>query len=171
MAMPRWATPERRSRLVELFLSSKGLCVQGHERCPEPTHYYERHIEGVIRYWVSEDKSQDAAEWQAEQRRLHHCPPYRGFGRRFDPVARVEYLNGRPDYYLEHIGPDPLTHRRIAILRLSSTNVHLFVDVSGVKVGKVAGRKMRRYGQGFPRTAQVEIERLCQRAVSHYWNR
>ena len=31
--MPKWATPDRKNSLVELFLSSGGFCVYGHKPC------------------------------------------------------------------------------------------------------------------------------------------
>jgi hypothetical protein len=87
--MPKWATPSRQAHLVNLFNRSQGFCVFGHKPCPYPEHHYELYIEGLIAEWISEDKAQAKAEWQAEQRRLHslgerrytHCGQWSAIGK------------------------------------------------------------------------------------------
>ena len=39
MTQPLWATQERKNRLVELAIQSKGLCLKGHPLCQEVEHY------------------------------------------------------------------------------------------------------------------------------------
>ena len=39
MALPQWATPERRTRLVQLALANKGRCLKGHALCQVFEHY------------------------------------------------------------------------------------------------------------------------------------
>ena len=39
MAMPKWSTPERRTRLVQLAMAYKGRCLQGHALCQDVEHY------------------------------------------------------------------------------------------------------------------------------------
>ena len=39
MTKPRWATAERKARLVQLWERYGNQCLQGHRTCPDPTHY------------------------------------------------------------------------------------------------------------------------------------
>ena len=39
MAMPKWATPERRNHLVQLAQANKGRCLQGHLPCSVLEHF------------------------------------------------------------------------------------------------------------------------------------
>lgn len=39
MAMPKWATPQRRTRLVQLAQAHKGRCLQGHRPCSDLEHF------------------------------------------------------------------------------------------------------------------------------------
>jgi len=39
MALPQWATPERRTRLVQLARAYKGRCLKGHALCQDVEHY------------------------------------------------------------------------------------------------------------------------------------
>jgi len=47
MALPLWATPQRRAILVQLFQQSGGFCIYGHRPCPDPLHHYEYWIDGA----------------------------------------------------------------------------------------------------------------------------
>ncbi len=69
--LPQWSTPERQSRMVEMFQRSNGLCVYGHPQCPVEAHCYEEYLEGIISEWKSADASRRAFEWEMESRHLH----------------------------------------------------------------------------------------------------
>ena len=42
MGLPKWATPERRNCLVELWARYGNKCLEGHTACPNPAHYLHR---------------------------------------------------------------------------------------------------------------------------------
>jgi hypothetical protein len=48
MAMPKWATQERRTRLVQLAQAHKGRCLQGHRPCADLEHFIYRHIKTEV---------------------------------------------------------------------------------------------------------------------------
>lgn len=172
MATPKWSTPERRAYLVELFHRSKGLCLHGEVGCRNPRHYYADIQEDLIAEWIQYDREQAAGRWLAEAERVHAddpatTPPY---GRRFDPVARHEYLAQQPAYFPEGLGPNPLTQRLTAIVRVPSTDVRLHVNVDAARQGqgKNARRKAQRYGKGLSPEGKADVDRLCYEAVNDY---
>ncbi len=172
VTLPKWATPERRAYLVELFERSRGLCVYGHFGCKNPRDYYADWVEDLVEQWVRDDREYRAGRWQAEQERIHRAdpatkPPY---GQRFDPVARHEFLaHKQPTFYMVGVGPNALTHHRTAIIKVPSTPIRLHVDVDDVRLSKNARRKNIRYGKGFAPEVKAGIDRLCFEAVKDYW--
>jgi hypothetical protein len=164
--MPKWATPSRQAHLVNLFNRSQGFCVFGHKPCPYPEHHYELYIEGLIAEWISEDKAQAKAEWQAEQRRLHslgerrytHCGQWSAIGKDI-------FYGNQPQYYLEGIGISGLTFKPFAKVRLASSYMNLHIDLADSlkDTSKNARRKAIRYGR-LTDTAQARIRK----AVRHY---
>jgi len=46
--LPKWATPERRTKLLELWAIYGNQCLLGHTACPIPEHYINVTSEGVI---------------------------------------------------------------------------------------------------------------------------
>ena len=48
MAMPKWATPQRRTRLVQLAQANKSRCLQGHRPCDDLEHFIHRHIKTEV---------------------------------------------------------------------------------------------------------------------------
>jgi hypothetical protein len=191
---PRWATAARKARLVELWARYGNRCLQGHRTCPDPSHYvpvsstgqalvdgqgrthllrlYDLKSEGAVRHWVSDDAAQRMAEWKAEQERLH------GDQRRFrqgefDCLRRQLYKESQPPYRLVALTVDSLTFRPVALVRVSSTIVSLFVNLPNPMVGvsKSARRKARRYGKPLPEDAARKAEKAIATAVQDWWAR
>jgi hypothetical protein len=142
----------------EIVLDDKGNLVEG------------PYLKGLIDFWKAEDRERRSYEWELEQRQLNDGT-YGKYGSRFDPVARDAFFANRPEYYLVAMGVNPLTHRRVALVRVPSTFVHLFVDCGGGtvrEVSKHAKRKAKRYGKAGAYYQTVHDR--CTRAIRHYWN-
>jgi hypothetical protein len=124
--------------------------------------------EEAIRYWVSDDVSQRAAQWREEQRRMHRDQRRIRQGR-FDTVSREQFLASQPSYYIEALGVDALTFRAVAKVRIPSTGIRIFVDVGDAvhKASKSARRKAARYGTPLPKT----VDDVAQKAVEEWWAR
>lgn len=45
--LPKWSTPKRRAKLLELWLKFGNQCLYGHNACPNPEHYIHVIAEGV----------------------------------------------------------------------------------------------------------------------------
>ena len=181
---PKWATPTRKARLVQLWDHYGNRCLQGHGACPERDHYvlvdaqggmqllrlYDVKSEEAIRYWVSDDAAQRMAEWKAEQERLHR--DQRRFRQgEFDSLRRQIYLENQPPYAIVALTADSLTFRPVALVKVSSTIIRLFVDLPNPMVGlsKSARRKARRYGKGLPEEAVQKAEKAIAAAVQDWW--
>jgi hypothetical protein len=172
--LPQWATAQRRQHLVDLFDRCGGYCIFGDAGCRIDEHHYELSIEGIIDSWKAEDRERRAYEWKLEQRQIIDGT-YGQYGTTFDPVARDVYVNSRPAYYLVGMGVNPFTYQRVALVRIPSTFVHLFVDVgSAVKsvqgVSKNAKRKAVRHGKIRQGALMAEIDQLCKAAVADWWS-
>ena len=184
MTRPRWATAVRRARLVELWHRYGNRCLQGHRTCPDPTHYvlvdaqgrtqllrlYDVKSEGAVRYWLSDDAAQRMAEWRAERERLHH--DQRRFRQgEFDSLRRQIYKESQPPYRLVALTVDSLTFRPVALVKVSSTIVSLFVNLKEPMgaMSKSARRKARRYGKPLPEEAARKAEKAIAAAVQDWW--
>ena len=192
MEYPQWATPQRRALLVELFQRStlvwlspdspiRGFCMDSQcsmsadnpvpfcQGCPR---FFQNYIEPVIKGWIAEDKVEQVALWQQEQRRLHHMTDERGWrNQRFDPVAKDVFFQQQPPYYLEGVGISGLTFTRIAKVRVPSTPVRLFVDVASSKRLKKLGQNARKRLRRRPALLLQEdrtIDQLCRAAVKDF---
>ena len=171
MAKPKWVTPKRQTYLVRLFFQSGGFCVYGHKPCLIPEHHYEIYIEGIISDWVADDKAQIQAEWQAEQRQLHHLGerrfPLEG---RFNAISQEIFFGNQPQYYFEGLAISGLTLRPFAKIRLASSYFHLHINLGDTlrKLSKSKRRKAIRYGKALPEETQREVDKLCNLAVRHY---
>ena len=169
--MPKWATPERKANLVRLFLKCGGFCVFGHKPCPHPhAHHYEPFIDGMIKELIADDRERDAAEWKAERERMHWVPDTRFRQGRFDTVRRAEFLAQQPTYYLEGLSVDVLTLKPVVKVRIPSTYITLFVDISEALEGlsKTARRKAIRR-RGLPPEMMDTVIRLAHKAVADWW--
>lgn len=149
-----------------------GFCVFGHVDCQYDGHHYEVFIEGLIDEWKADDREERSIAWKNEARSLHHGDAGR-FGRPFDPVAREVFMADRPAYYLEGLGVNALTVRAAAKIRLPSTNIRFFVDVSSPVKGlsKNKRRKLRRYGAATPVGKFPTIHEKCETAIQEFWKR
>jgi len=173
MALPKWATLDRQTQLVSIFLRSRGFCVFGHPQCSIPEHYYEVYIEGLIADWQADDRQQDTADWQEERKRLHSLAerryPIRG---QFSSIAKDIYFAEQPLFYLLGYGISGLTFKPFARVRLASSFVNLYVDLGDRlrSVSKNKRRKAIRYGKALPLELQREVEQVIRLAVKHYLN-
>ena len=169
--MAKWITPSRQHHLVAIFLKSGGFCVFGHKPCLIPEHHYSNFIEYLIADWKADDKAQATAEWQAERKALHSLGerrfPLRG---QFSNISKDIFFDQQPLFYVLGVGVSGLTYKPFAKVRLSSSYVYLYVDLTNTLkgVGKAKRRKAIRYGKALPIEKQREVEQLCRLAVRHY---
>ncbi len=170
--LPQWATPERRTHLVALFQRSNGFCVFQQALCPTDAHHYEVFIEGLIRDWVKDDAQRRACEWKLEQRRMATGEVGR-WGAPFDPVAREQYIQRRMEYQLVGLGVNAFTHRSVALVRVPSLSIHLFVDIAWAvqPLSRNGRRKLFRYGSAPRADVMRRIEAQCREAVRDWWRR
>ncbi len=122
------------------------------------------HISGLIDQWKQDDRDKAQALRKRELQLMHQAPDHKGWGRRFDPVAREQFLLAQPPYYLDAIGISGLTFTRIAKVRIPSTCMHLFVDVPKQSINQ--RRKARRYGKG-----TGTVDEKCFLAVKDFWSK
>ena len=171
MTLPLWSTPQRRKHLVALFNRCGGYCVFGDAGCRIDEHHYELFIEGIIDSWKAEDRERRAYEWKLEQQAIVDGT-YGQYGSTFDPVAKDVFVNRRPAYYFVGMGVNPFTYKRVALVRVPSTFVHLFVDVGTAvqQVNKNARRKAMRHGKVRNGALMAKIDELCQAAVADWWS-
>jgi hypothetical protein len=134
-----------------------------------PARLYNKVAEAAIESWKAEDRERRSYEWDMEQLQIFDGT-YGRYGSTFDPVARDVYVNGRPEYYLVGLGVNPFTYKRVALVRVPSTLVHLFVDVGTVvqEVSKNARRKAVRHGK-VSGNLMDRIDLLCRAAVADWW--
>ena len=168
--LPKWSTPERREHLVALFKRSRGFCVWEEPMCDIDSHSYEVFIEGLIWEWIADGREEAAALWKAERRAMHQDEHTRRLGREFDSIARARFLEEQGLYYLEGLGFNPLTYKRVAIIRIPSSGMRLLVDVTLAvqKISKNKRRKIWQHGDSPPVEVARRIEYLCKQAVRAY---
>ncbi len=163
---PQWATPERRAEEVAWFFKSRGFCVLGERMCSIEGHMYDVFLEKLISDWKDEDR----ALWKAELRAMHQDEHTRRLGRQFDSIARERFLQEQGSYYLEREGYDGLQQRRVAFVRVPSSDITLRVDVTSaltpLSVNK--RRKIKRHGDTPPVEVAHKIQSLCREAVRAY---
>lgn len=170
-SLPKWATLDRRTLLVQLFLSSGGFCVFGHKQCLIPEHHYYLYIEPLIRDWKQIDREQDLTDWEAEQKVLHRLGersyPVTG---RFSAISRVIFADSQPLYYLEGQAVSGLTLKPFVKVRIASSYMRLYIDLGEAlrQVSKSRRRKALRYSKPFPREIEITIRRKVLEAVRDY---
>jgi hypothetical protein len=143
-------------------------------------------VEETIASWKADDREQRALDWKAEQQAIldgtygrynsQIFGPLTGNGvstrrPRLDPVTRDQFMAQRPVYYLKGTGIDGMHARPVAVVRVPSTSIYLFIDVSAAfapKATKNQRRLARRRGKPVQEVA-VTVEQLCQQAVSLWW--
>ena len=172
MKQPKWVNPTRQNYLVTLFSKSRGFCVYGHPHCTIPEHHYEIYIDNLVKDWISMDRQDRQAEWQAEFEARHRTNdrsyPLHG---KFSGIAQDVYYDNQPEYYLDGIGVSGLSFKPFAKVRLASSDVHLYVNLGDIlqPMSKSKKRKMIRYGK-IPQDIEDRISVRCWQAVKHYLN-
>lgn len=170
--MVQWATIERKAYLVDLFRRCGGFCVYGERPCTDPEHHHYVHfVEGLIANWIAEDRECNLALWQAEQRRIHNLHERGNLKGEFGAISRDIFHSSQPEYYLMGFGMNTLTFRPFAKVRLASSFVSLYIDVSGAmrKLSKNQRRKATRYGRPLSHRSKAEIDQMCSLAVKDYY--
>ena len=170
-SLPKWATLDRRTVLVQLFLSSGGFCVYGHKKCLIPEHHYYLHTEILIRDWKQIDRDDRQADWQAERKALHNLGEqhYPVLGR-FNAISKEIFASNQPLYYLQGQSVSGLTLKPFVKVRLASSYVRLYIDLGEAlrEVSKSKRRKAIRYGKPLPQETQGIIRRKMLEAVRDY---
>jgi len=138
----------------------------------ELARLYDIKAEECIRQWIADDRAEAAAAWRAERERMHRGPGHIRQGR-FDSIRREVFLAQQPDYYVVALGVDPLTFRPVAKVRIPSTYVYLFVDITPAveRLSRNKRRKAARYGKPLPQEIRETVETLAQKAVADWWSR
>ena len=172
-SLPNWSTPDRREKLVQLFIESGGFCVFGHSKCQIPEHHYPEFTEMLISDWKALDRELASALWKAERKAFHDLGemPYPTSGR-FTAIDREIFAGNQPLYYLEGQAVSGLTFKPFVKVRISSSYIRLYVDLGEAlrQVSKSARRKAVRYGKPLPRNTTQAIRRTIFEAVRHYWS-
>ena len=169
--MPKWSTPNRKAKLVKLFIDSGGFCIFGHKNCPIPEHHFEVFIEGLIGDWKAEDRQQARLDWIAEQKALHSLGerrlPLRG---QFNNIAMDIFHDKQPLFYLEAIGIDGLKLQPFAKVKIGSSYMRLYVELGDSLRGisKNKRRKAIRYAKPLPQEIQARVVELVKLAVRDY---
>ncbi len=170
---PKWSTPNRKTRLVKLFVDSGGFCVFGHKDCVIPEHHYEVYIESLIDNWQAEDREQAKLDWLAERKAIHSLGErrYPILGR-FNNISQDIFHDKQPLYYLEALGMSGIKLQPFAKVRLASSYMRLYVDLGHSLRGasKNQKRKAIRYGKELPSSIQNTIARQVWLAVKAYLN-
>lgn len=167
---PQWVTPERQAHLVSLFRRSHGFCVWQEPGCSTEEHMYDVFSEGIIDEWQADTREEARALWIAEVRAMHQDEHTRRLGRQFDSIARERFLQQQGSYYLERDGFDPLTMRRVAFVKVPSSDITLRVDVTSAlaPLSENKRRKIKRHGDTPPVEVAHRIQFLCREAVRAY---
>jgi hypothetical protein len=169
--MPKWSTPDRQAHLVKLFLDSGGFCIYGHPNCLNPNHHYEVYIEALIGDWKAEDREVARLEWLNERRAMHSLGERRTpVSGRFNNISMDIFHDKQPLFYVEGLGMSGLTLQPFARVKLSSSYLRLYVDISqAIKgISKNRRRKAIRYAKAFPREVEARMLQLVSLAVRDY---
>ncbi|MDP3063817.1 MAG: hypothetical protein Q8O40_11510 [Chloroflexota bacterium] len=172
----RMQRAERTDGTLILDSSGNPIYYQTYRLVPAPTtklsleRLYDVKSEGAVRHWVSDDAAQRMAEWKVERERIHR--DQRRFHQgQFDSLRRQIYLENQPPYTIVALTADSLTFRPVALVKVSSTIIRLFVELPNPMVGlsKSARRKARRYGKGLPEETFQKAEKAIAAAVQDWW--
>jgi len=172
-SLPKWATPERKDALIQLFVNSRGFCVYGHKKCQIPEHHYHLHTEMLIQDWKQSDRELDNALWQAERKALHSLGersyPVRG---QFSAISRDIHAGNQPLYYLDGQAVSGLTFKPFVRVRLASSYIRLYVDLGEAlrHASKSQRRKAIRYGKPLPKSAREAVSSKVLEAVRDYYS-
>lgn len=171
MPKSKWATPERQSHLVRLFLRSGGFCVFGEKPCSNPEHHhYEPFIDALVKDWIADDRDARAFILRLQRQTLHRLPERGAIRGIFSAISRTIFHDNQPLFYFEGIGISGLTFQPFVKVRLASSCTRLHVDIGDVLrgVSKNRRRKAIRYSKALPPEAQRQVDSLCGRAVADH---
>jgi len=135
----------------------------------ESAYLHEAVTEETIASWKADDREQRALDWKREQQAILDGT-YGTYGSQFDPVARDQFMAQRPEYYLKAKGMDGVHFRPIAVVRVPSTSLYLYVDVSAAFVNPTKNQRRLARRRGKP-IQEVTVEEICQQAVQLWWNK
>jgi len=145
----------------------------GDEPVERPLSPYKRTWDSVKDSWKAEDREARSQRRVIDASMLNTGLHGR-YGREWDPVAKDEYHQNRPAYVFMKYGISAQSFKRVAFIRIPSTNIKLQVDISqalqGIGLSKNKRNKIMRYNAQIPPVAQDNIDRLCLQAVDAYWN-
>ncbi|MDD5094390.1 MAG: hypothetical protein PHV74_08440 [Dehalococcoidia bacterium] len=134
--------------------------------CYHCEHHYRNDTNKLIGEWREDDRAELSEQIRLEQQLLHQTSDLTGWGRRFDPVQREQFLADRSPYYPEGFGVSALTFKRIARIRIPSAYTRLHVDLPKGKLSRNKRKKLRR--EQIRKDGEM-IDCLCQLAVDDYW--
>jgi hypothetical protein len=160
---PNWATPIRRlilARLATQYLDKPGWRLDletGEVFHPE----FSRKAEELIEYWKADDRETRRLERELERLELHFVNERRPRRSIFDKEV---FYSTQPLYYLEGFGVSALDFKPIAKVRLASSSLRLFIDLSDAlrPLSKNARRKALRHGKLGERVSEA-ISRAVKR--------
>ena len=139
-----------------------------------PLTYYRKMSEGAIDAWKADDRDERSQLRKLESEHLHDGT-YGRWGSDFDPVTRDVYYQERPTYYMMGFGVSAESKQRIAVIRVPSTYIRLYVNVApafqDISISRNKRRKMARYQSGPPAPVWERIDTLCSQAVQEFWAR
>ncbi len=158
--------------IVEHYFEHLARAMFEAEPIEIPLTLYQKRSEGAIEAWKAEDREERSMLRKLEQQQIQDGT-YGRYGSDFDPVARDVHHQERPEYYLLGFGVSAESKKRIAVIRVPSTYIRLYVQVSeafqGVSVSRNKRRKMARYQSDPPAQVWAEIDRRCAQAVRDFW--
>ena len=173
---PLWATPPRRARLAELFAQKlPEITVQFYQNLDrvifgdlsmsEYINLLTRDVgHSLIENWKEDDREERSYLWRLEKRRLHAMPKIKRRGQ-FDSIRREQFLADRPMFEVMGIGVAAFTQHMVAKVRIPELDRVIWVDLSGVHVGKNKLRKMARRGGKVPPEIYEIITREVRRKM------
>lgn len=170
-SQPKWATPDRRNALIQLFLSSGGFCVFGHKNCLVPEHHFHNFIEDLINDWKQSDREFRQALWEAELKAIH-CLGERSYPLRgqFSAISKDIFASNQPLYYFDGQAVSGVSLTPFVRVRIASSYVRLYIDLGEAlrEVSKTKRRKAVRYGKALPIRTEERIRLIILEAVRHY---
>ena len=88
----------------------------------------------------------------------------------FNNIGKDIFYAKQPQFYLLGLGISGLTFKPFAQVRIASSYVSLYVDLSDslMSISKARRRKFVRYGKPIPLELQGKINQTCKLAVQHY---
>ena len=147
----------------------------------EWAYLHEAVVEETIASWQADDREQRALDWKREQQAIQDGT-YGTYGRlavtgrdgvvrpQFDPVSRDVFMAQRPEFYLKATGVDGMHFRPVAVVRVPSTSIVLYVDVSAAFIKTTSNQRRLARRRGKP-VQEVTVEELCVEAVRLWWHK